>query len=240
MTALPKTEKQFPVKQIMPHLSQPLNGYRYSSDAVILATFAAQKPTSVWADLGTGCGVLGVRILQSWPRSIGLAIEQSKVAHEHARKNLGTSSVTLVRGDLRSFPWKMGQLDLVVCNPPYYDHNAFRKSLDPGIREARHALSGDIVDFAMVLKSALKPDGRFCFVFPVALVTPKLETLRSLGFYIQRRLEIRSFCDREAHCACLELALRPAVQETEDLTLYETPGFYRREAWEFLTMVRSG
>jgi len=233
-------EPLFPVKQVMPQLSQPKPGYRYSTDAVVLAAFAAQRPTSVWADLGTGCGVLAVRILRSWPQSRGLAIESSTIAHEHAAKNLDKERVTLVKGDLRGFSWKKNCFDLVVSNPPFYDHHAFRKNLDPQVRQARHALLGDIVEFSRTLKPALKRNGRFCFVFPADLVEKKLEALGALGFYPQRKLEFRSFHGDPPHRVCLELGLEETALECTGMTLYDAPGYYNRETWEFLTSANAG
>lgn len=229
-------QQHFPVRAVMPYLEQPKKGYRYSSDAVILAAFASQKETAHWADLGTGCGVLAVRLAKAWPESQGLALDFSSEAIRFARKNLRPYPVSVIHGDLRTFPWREKSLDLVVCNPPYFDAHAFRLSQNPAIRLARHALHGNIVDFAACLKPMLVNRGRFCFVFPVDLAEEKVSRIEDLGYVIHRQLVCRSFSGRAPHAVCFEFGKIQKKPQLEELTLYEKPGFYTKQAWQFLKM----
>lgn len=222
------------VRSVLPHLAQPQKGYRYSTDAVILGAFAAQKPTTSWVDLGTGCGVIAFRLAKAWPKSSGVAIERAGNAVPYAQTNLQSEAVSVIRGDIRSFPLRQASFDLAVCNPPFYDANAFRKSLNPDKRVARHALHGDIVEFLRCVRPSLKNGGRFCFVFPAGLVAAKHEAILDLGAFLARRLSFRSFEDSDLQGVCLEYSFEPQEIVEEQLTLFQAKGFYTQKAWDFL------
>lgn len=226
--------KGVPVQAVLPYLSQPRNGYRYSTDAVVLAGFATDKFAQSWADIGTGCGVMAYCLAHAWRNTAGLAIERDSLAYSHARKNLKNLKVTLVKGDLRCFSWKPKSFDLIICNPPFFDSHAFRPNKNRHIRVARHTDYGDIVSFGRTIKPALNKQGRFCLIFPNELVAQKKSALEALGFYLWRQLEVKSFVNREVHRVCLEFGLEPNTVSTQTLVLYKEPGFYTNQAWQFI------
>ena len=86
-------------------LKQHRHGYRYSIDAVILASAVHPKPGETVVDLGTGCGIIplilafrrpGVRI---WGVELQAAL--AAVAEENIRDNDMTSQVTVMCSDMR-------------------------------------------------------------------------------------------------------------------------------------------
>ncbi len=76
----------------------------------------------LFADLGTGCGSLGIALLKIFPESQGILTDISpealKVAQRNSQKHRVQSRVQFVLDDLGS-GFKPGTLDLAVANPPY-------------------------------------------------------------------------------------------------------------------------
>ena len=138
---------------------------------VELALQLPEAPPGLWADLGSGSGVLAVALARAWPHSQGLAVELSDVARQQAAVNLQAAElaarVQLLAGSWWQplAPW-WGQLQLVVANPPYIPTAVWAR-LEPGVREhePRLALDGgaDGLDALRVIaagaRAALAPGG---------------------------------------------------------------------------------
>ena len=76
----------------------------------------------VFADLGTGSGVLAVTLATLFPRSSGLAVDISSAALGVARANAGAHNTSprllCMQADFLT-PFRSASLDLIVTNPPY-------------------------------------------------------------------------------------------------------------------------
>lgn len=95
-------------------LHQPAGCFRFSADALLLASFAGGASARSFADLGTGCGVVGLALLLRYPRLSGMGIEQDATLVDAARTNaqrLGLSArFTAHHADLTR-----------LCAPPQRD-----------------------------------------------------------------------------------------------------------------------
>jgi len=134
--------------QVAPGVLIPRQETEHLPDlAVALSRPPAALPR-LWADLGTGSGCLALALALAFPQSQGLAVDVSDAALAQAELNLrphgALARVRLVRSDWwqELTPW-MGQLDLVVANPPSIP-SATVDGLDPVVRlhEPRLALDG--------------------------------------------------------------------------------------------------
>jgi release factor glutamine methyltransferase len=99
-------------------------------------------------DVGTGCGNLAVVVALHAPDTRVLALDISRAALDVARRNVARYGlemrIELICGDLFSPLLDRGlegQVDLIVCNPPYIPTGSLEK-MDPVIRihEPRVAL----------------------------------------------------------------------------------------------------
>ncbi|MEZ0496364.1 peptide chain release factor N(5)-glutamine methyltransferase [Sphingomonas sp. IW22] len=85
-------------------------------------------------DLGTGPGTLLLAALAEWPKAMGLGIDASAVALEHARANADTLGMA-GRTSFRRGDWAADvneRFDLILANPPYV---ALDEAVGPGVRE---------------------------------------------------------------------------------------------------------
>jgi len=107
-------------------LVQPANGYRAAIDPVFLAASVRCRAGDHVLDLGAGVGtaalclaarVDGVRIT-----GLELLPALAELALKNTRDNSLCARVSIVEGDLRENPLKVGEMafDHVMANPPYY------------------------------------------------------------------------------------------------------------------------
>lgn len=87
-------------------------------------------------DLGTGSGAIAIAMALEVPQSTVYAVELSEDAHNYAAHNIAANNVSVelrlgamqeVVGDL------VGQLDVVISNPPYIPNSAI--PIDPEVRD---------------------------------------------------------------------------------------------------------
>ena len=223
-----------------PSLAQPHHDYRYSTDAWLLGSFSAEFIGNRWCDLGSGCGVIAFRLAGELPDSHGIAIELQPSLSEFAVRNLREFPVTVVQGDLRTFPWKSRSLDLVVCNPPFYEVGAGHINKNPSLAKARHTFHGNVIEFAKTLSTALKPEGHFCFIYPYLNYRNVAEAFTKEAWVLRKKLYIHSFANREPKLVCMAWT-RGKVSESsqEHLNLYQSHRIFTQASLAFLSFNRS-
>ena len=153
-------------------LIQRPDAFRFGTDSVLLADFAAPRKGDRAADLGCGTGAIAMLMAAHRPEITVDAIELQPDIADMARRSV------LINGmDARVFVHEMdmreawrtlgaGRHTLAVCNPPYGRAGAALESQSESKRIARHEgglAPGDIARAASML---LKNGGRFCVVYP--------------------------------------------------------------------------
>jgi len=89
----------------------------------------------VVVDLCTGSGAIALGIATEVPQARVHAVELSEDALAWAERNLAGTGVDLRQGDLAdAFPDLDGEVDVVVCNPPYIPLDAY-ESVAPEARD---------------------------------------------------------------------------------------------------------
>jgi tRNA1(Val) A37 N6-methylase TrmN6 len=153
-------------------LYQRRDGYRFSIDSVLLAQDCGAEKGRV-ADLGTGCGVIPLLLVEQGARQV-TAVELQHSLCELARRNVvlngRATQIELVEGDLRNVRSILPghAFDLVVSNPPYRPVCAAPASGCEEVRRARFEETASIEDVAAAAAHLVKPLGRVKIVYPTA------------------------------------------------------------------------
>ena len=148
-----------------------------------------QTPTVV--DVATGSGAVALAIKDERPDAAVFAIDLSPEAVALTRENAETLGleVTVFEGDLLEPLWGdlRGQLDAVVCNPPYVALEA-RDSLPPDVRaEPELAVFGGLDLYERLFEQA------FADLRPGGLVAVEIE--ESAAESVSRAAEREGFTD---------------------------------------------
>jgi len=191
-------------------LSQPARGYRYSVDSLLLVDFAARGRARLCLDLGTGSGVLAIRLLEreACARAVGIERqpELAACARDNARARGLTDRFAVVEGVLRRVvrAEAPGRFDLVVANPPFYRRGTGRPGPSSSRARARHEHDTTLADFVAAARHALGKRGRFCLVLPADRL-PDLTALgRAAGLEPKRLRFVHAAPDRPARILLCE------------------------------------
>lgn len=181
-------------------LTQPEAGFRFGSDALLLACFAAPLAGRRVLDLGTGCGPAGLGLLlardDTETQVVGLDQDAAMVAaaRENAR-NLDLAErfearCLDVRGirdepDLppESFP-------LVLANPPYRRPDSGRRPEDADRDRARFASDGGLPAFAEAAAYALTNGGLFALIHLAERLGHVMASLAARRLEVKRLLPV--------------------------------------------------
>lgn len=116
------------------------------TDSVLLSHFTSLRPSWRVADLGAGCGTLGLLLGAREPSCELTGIELDEAAYAMGLENLSLNpqvKLNLLRGDVRQIRQILpaGSFDCVVSNPPYFPvgsgkaANAYRSELTLTLRQ---------------------------------------------------------------------------------------------------------
>lgn len=143
--------------------------HKFGADALLLAAFCGAKRLARVCDLGTGCGVIPLRLHDRGHRGMCLALDLAPEAIgllEASVSENGAHHILPVCADLRAFhprsvlPEPEPLFDLVTCNPPYFT-GGFR-SPTAAKAAARHEDTCTITDVCAAAAKMLGDGGRLC------------------------------------------------------------------------------
>lgn len=160
---------------------QQEDGFRFGTDAVLLANFATLHPGDRVADLGSGTGIIALLMAGQEPTAKITAIELQEDMADMARRSValnGLEDRLDVRCmDLREAPQRLGYngFDLAVCNPPYSRRGTGPESQQDGRAIARHEVYCTARDVTRAAYGLLRYGGRLAMVYPADRIAQILE-----------------------------------------------------------------
>ena len=161
--------------------------YRFGSDAVALAHFAAKyvrRDERVF-DLCSGCGIVGIQIaIETGASVVGAELDKTlcDMSVRSAVMN-GLTAVEFFNADVRDgesepFASGRGKFDAVVCNPPFYKAGSIPRAVYPQAASELTVTFGDVADRAGLL---LKQGGEFFVVHTSSRLDEVLSACRERG-----------------------------------------------------------
>jgi tRNA1Val (adenine37-N6)-methyltransferase len=177
-------------------LRQHRKGYRFTEDAVLLAWFACRGgAVELAADLGAGCGVVGLMLLHRGGARRVIAVELQPglvdLSLFNAAANNMSERLLPLRADLRALPLPEGSLDLIVSNPPYMKAGTGKLPPQPERALARHEIACSPEELAREAARCLQPTGRLALVYPALRLDQVVEAMAGAGLTHSRSRLVR-------------------------------------------------
>jgi tRNA1Val (adenine37-N6)-methyltransferase len=217
---------------------QPKRGYRFSVDAPLLAGFVEVRPDDLVADLGAGCGVVGILLAHFYPFRRLVAVEVQDELAELARRNVRlnefTSRVEVRHQDVAEFAAgeAAGRYDLVVSNPPFHPVGSTRSSTHRQRAVARQEILLDPIGLFTAAARLLRPGGRMGLVHRPWRWPELRRLMAERGLQPSRVRQVLPREGEEANLILVEAVNGEpaAVTEPEPLVIFRRPGLYTAEA----------
>ena len=191
-------------------VEQPAHGYRFNSDSVLLAEFAAAHVRVAKAafDLGAGVGAVGLALLHLGAVSHVTMVEKDTRAARLAQANVDANGwearATVLHADVAELA--LERADLVVCNPPYVPPGRGRAPSD----ERALAKQGSLETFLDATRRIAGRRAHACFIYPAIELTTLMIELRKRGLEPKRLQLVHAKAGARAHVAMVDcVAGRP-------------------------------
>ncbi len=183
------------------------NSHKFSTDALLLAQFAPLEKVKTFAELGTGCGIIALEIMEKLmnddesllkEKASAIAIDYNSKLLESAKENAKlyahAERIFFIEEDLEKFPnvnnsetkkFK-NSCDLVICNPPWLMKNQGKL---PKESMKQNALFGDENTYDIFFSGAkyfVKERGFLCFISIAERLELIFAALKKNGFALKK------------------------------------------------------
>ncbi|MCQ2531214.1 MAG: methyltransferase [Saccharofermentans sp.] len=197
-------------------LYQPKDGFRYGTDTVLLAWFAASflrksakatKCPQRVLELGAGVGTASILVQGRFPGVLSDAVEIEPIYAEVLKENIALNNLeNKMRGfnaDIRQLPLdvKSIQYDVVMFNPPFFTQGSGPKTLDhsDGKLGARFEENGSLNDFIATAASRVIPSkGYIVLVMHASRLNDVLVTFACNNIKATHIMSVHPFVDKGA------------------------------------------
>ncbi len=211
---------------------QARDGYRYSIDPFLLASFSRLPVGAQVIDLGSGSGVIPLVLSKKdgLAKLVGLELQEMMV--ERSRRSVVLNRlqerIEIMHGDVRNLPAALaaGSFDAVLTNPPYRTGDSGRISRGEERSRARHELAGGLADFLRAASVLLKRGGSFFIIYLAERMPELMVEMRHSRIEPKR---MRMVCSRVGEDARLVLVEgckegKPGLKIESPLIIYKGAG----------------
>ncbi|MGD0281426.1 MAG: tRNA1(Val) (adenine(37)-N6)-methyltransferase [Dissulfurispiraceae bacterium] len=228
-------------------IHQNKKGYRFSVDALLLASFAERAAVRNIADFGAGSGIIGLLLAMKYPGAKVMLIELqeslARLAEQNIVLNRLEERVGVIRMDIKSISSHNGfnssilgplSFDLVVSNPPY--RRTKTGLINPGDEKAiaRHEILLSLADLARAGAVLLKHHGRLCIIHLPERLAEITGVMRDNGLEVKRLRCVHSRSSTDASMLLIEAVKggRSGMKVERPLIIYNEDGSYTNEMQE--------
>ena len=149
-------------------MQQPDSGFRLGTDSVLLSQFLTLPRAAKIADLGSGCGTLGLLLCARDENCSVTGVELDAQAHRLAQENIVQNGLrdrlTSILGDVRAIRTLLpaGGFSCVISNPPYFPVGSGKVSSGNAAARSEETLS--LRELCAAAAYLLPSGGRFALV----------------------------------------------------------------------------
>ena len=156
-----------------------------NTDTMLLGEFLNIYKEDTVLDVGTNTGALLLYASMFNPKKL-IGIDINKKALEYAKMNMDINNITnyeLIEGDILTY--KDEEVDVIICNPPYFKTKEDNKSSSEPLNIAKHEGALTIENLIPALRRNLKNNGTLFFLYQTSRLQEVVVELTKNKFRIK-------------------------------------------------------
>lgn len=225
-------------------IKQDRDSFSYGIDAILLSSFAKGKGRVL--DLGTGTGIIPIRMAGIWNYDALYGVEIQKSVYELACENVITNNlegkVKIINQDIKNLEnvFEKSSFDVIVSNPPYMKADSAIVNDRENFAISRHEIKCTFEDIANVVGKLLKPKGKFYLIHRPNRLVDIFYFMRKNNIEPKRVRFIQPKQDKEANLVLVE-GIRDGnieLRVEKPLIIYNDNNEYNDEIYELYKMKR--
>lgn len=218
---------------------QDKNRFSYGIDAILLSSFAKIKSGSYVMDLGTGTGIIPLRLqaLYKPERIIGVEIQKdmAEMASRSVYMNELGDKIDIINMDLRDIPYsyKKSTFDAITSNPPYIKSGSGILNPEKNFALSRHEISCTLEDIIKISQYLLKDKGKLYLVHRPNRLSDIFWTAREYGIEPKTLQFIHPKAQEAPNLVLLECVKGGNIdlKVEKPLVVYDDKGVYTEEIY---------
>ena len=189
-------------------ICQPSDGYRFTSDALRLAHFAAENMQGGSVlEIGAGSGVISAVLAKYYGfRNITAVELQDKMFNcltETVRRSEVEDNICAVHKDIKDYKPDT-RFSTIICNPPYRETGSGRVTENEVLKKAKFTVSLKISDVFKFAGSYLENGGALYICYPADYLQRLITECTDYGLHGKKAQFIYSGADKGAKTVLLE------------------------------------
>ena len=177
---------------------------RIGTDSLLLGAWAKQAPARRILDVGSGCGLLAFMLAQRYPQARVAGVEIDFASHQEALANRAANPafgrLQFYHQAFQDFPASGQKWDLLVSNPPYFDHAYPRQEArTPERHLARHQTGLKLEALFLHARKRLAERGSLQLILPLDQHRRLAAILPGQGWQLHRSRSVLPREGRPAH-----------------------------------------
>ncbi len=214
---------------------QNRGSFSYGTDAIFISSFA--NPKGVVVDLGTGTGIIPLRIIDKKNIKYIYGVEIQEEVAEMAKRSIALNGledkIKILNMDLKKLPEKLGKasVDTVITNPPYMKNGGAILNDDENFSISRHEVLCNLEDIIKVSSYLLKPQGKFYMVHRPDRLADIVCTMRQYDIEIKYLRFVQPKISKKPNLLLIEglKSGKPDLKLYPPLIVYNEDGSYTGE-----------
>ena len=221
---------------------QESNKFSYGTDAIFLSSIV--KPKGLVMDLGTGTGIIPLRLLDKGEIQCIYGVEiQEEVANlaiKSVEINKLQNRIKILHMDLKDLANKFdkGTFDVVTSNPPYMKSGGALVNKDENFAISRHEIACNLEDILRISNYLLKPLGKFYMVHRPDRLVDIIYNMRQYNIEAKRIRFVQPKINKKPNLLLIEGLKdgKPHLKFDDPLIVYNEEGSYTDEIYEIYGM----
>lgn len=221
---------------------QESNKFSYGTDAIFLSSIV--KPKGLVMDLGTGTGIIPLRLLDKGEIQCIYGVEiQEEVANlaiKSVEINKLQNRIKILHMDLKDLANKFdkGTFDVVTSNPPYMKIGGALVNKDENFAISRHEIACNLEDILRISNYLLKPLGKFYMVHRPDRLVDIIYNMRQYNIEAKRIRFVQPKINEKPNLLLIEGLKdgKPHLKFDDPLIVYNEEGSYTDEIYEIYGM----
>ncbi len=215
-------------------ISQANAALKVGTDAMLLGALIDCAGKKNALDIGAGTGVLSLMLAQKNQAMKLTAIEIDEASCRDCTLNFNTSPFTnelkIIEDDFLSLT-KDRNYDLIVSNPPFYQHSLLGD--DERVNRTKHADYLPIRRFYPKVAELLKEEGDLWLIFPFRDLEEQLSVAIDSGFFLKKQVTIFAKAEKVSRVV-VNLSKTSQMPIMDELVIRNHDNSYS-EAYKLLT-----